>query len=895
MDSNVGSVERFRPPIVTAHEIVRLRLLDRLTAPNALGAAQCTLVSGPAGFGKTTLLAQAYRQVIARGDAAIWLDCTKQDADPSHFLDSLYGAAAGAGLDVADPTYTTGDLARRMVALGPLAHLFLDDFERLIGSPAEQLVERLLLLLPESTHVVLGSRQRPHAWYLERELQGLASTIDPGELRLTNAELTALLGERFTSDEVTKIERLTEGWPVAVQMTRLRAGVATPTPDIVERLVRDGLGLFNYLAERVLESLTSDERAFLRDTAILSFISPRSVNALMGRDDGFALISGVLRLQPIVTVTSDPELTIRLHPMFRQHMRNELAMLGHGHEDELQRRAARLFAARGRTLDAMQFALQADDLPLAVRLFDEAGGEVLIFTLGPRKVQALLAILPATARALSVRLRLAELVMAAVEGRASVVEELEAQFAPALAESGIGDRPAGIAPGLWPHWRAFALGLAHISKELLTDLYGGCDPGTLVRCLATERLVRARFATAEAYLGFVLALEVLLNSRYGSVGDAAHQLTEYASLCERNHFAPNLPSINPQRGLLAFLAGNFEEAIGYLARPPDKQVDRFAEPEVLLAQMSKALLALMHYERDDVDAARALIDDLVVHPNQTLPEIFALAQRVRVLCLEVGGDPGAADVVLRNELKEARHRDSKRLVWYLRTLDWEIRVRRGESGGAHSTDRAELLSLWEAELVSSEPSWLILEQGARAAVLGLVADGEVAHADDLASRFGAVATARGHRYFGAIGRLLMARTADAAGAADRARRHLATALEVSAPNRLVRPYLDLVPQLAVHLVHLSTERSAPGTGQHIRDLLRRMEATAVPKASLWNVLSERERDILTALASHSTTKAIARTLGLSPETVKHHLKRIFGKLGVHSREQALQRVAALDD
>ena len=886
------ALERFRPPIVTAHELVRLRLLDRLTAPNALGAAQCTLVAGPAGFGKTTLLAQGYRQVVARGDLAIWLDCTAQDTDPNHFLDSLYSAAAGVGLDVADPNYTTGDFARRLAAFGSRVHLFFDEFERLVGSAAEQLIERLLILLPATAHLVLGSRQRPHAWFLERELQGLASAIDPGELRLTAGELAALLGERFATDEVARIAQLTEGWPVAVQMTRLRAGFATPTPDLIERLARDGLGLFSYLAERILESLTADERAFLRDTSILPFLSPRSVNALMGRDDGFSLISGVLRLQPIVTVTSDPELTIRLHPLFRQHMRNELAMRGRSREDELNRRAAHFFADRGRTPDAAHYALQADDLALAVRLFDAAGGEVLIFTLGPRKVQALLALFPPAARALSIRWRLAELVMAAVEGRCTVVAELAAQFEPAIAA---GDLPTGIAAERWPHWREFACGLVRMSRDLLLDLYGGSAEGTLLQCLATERLVRHRFATEEAYLGFVLALEVLLTARLGGVADASQKLAEYAALCERNHFAPNLPSIGPQCGLLAFLGGDFDRAIGFLARPTDQQVDRFAEPEVLLVQMSRALLAVMHYERDEIDTARALAEDLVVDAHQTLPEIYALTQRMRILCLEAVGDRGGADVILRHELKEATQRDSQRLVWYLRMLETELRWRRGVVAPADRLEADELLAPWESELQRAEPSWLMLEQGARGALGHLLAAGDLARAQDLATRFAATATAQGRRHFAALAQILLAAVADAAGDVPRAREHLAAALAMTAPNRVARPYLDLAPRLATHLVSLLSERGAARTAPHIRDLLRRLEGTAAPASPLWNTLSERERDILSALAAHTTTKAIARTLGLSPETVKHHLKRIFAKLGVHSREEALRRVVSLGD
>src|ERR1044072_8237921 len=100
-----GPVERFRPPVVTAHEVVRL--LARLTTPfNDADAARITLVRGPAGFGKTTLLAQAYRQVVARGQKAVWLDCSELDADPGHFLDSLYAGGVSIGMGGSAPQLT---------------------------------------------------------------------------------------------------------------------------------------------------------------------------------------------------------------------------------------------------------------------------------------------------------------------------------------------------------------------------------------------------------------------------------------------------------------------------------------------------------------------------------------------------------------------------------------------------------------------------------------------------------------------------------------------------------------------------------------------------------------------------------------------------------------------
>src|SRR5262249_4643880 len=120
------AVGRFRPAVLTPHELVRSRLLSRVTLENALGAPHCTLIAGPAGFGKTTLLAQAYRQLRAQGDSTIWLECNEHDAEPSHFLHSLYAAGSAAGIDTTDPEFNTSDFGHRAAQLGANVCLCVD-------------------------------------------------------------------------------------------------------------------------------------------------------------------------------------------------------------------------------------------------------------------------------------------------------------------------------------------------------------------------------------------------------------------------------------------------------------------------------------------------------------------------------------------------------------------------------------------------------------------------------------------------------------------------------------------------------------------------------------------------------------------------------------------------
>jgi DNA-binding CsgD family transcriptional regulator len=88
-------------------------------------------------------------------------------------------------------------------------------------------------------------------------------------------------------------------------------------------------------------------------------------------------------------------------------------------------------------------------------------------------------------------------------------------------------------------------------------------------------------------------------------------------------------------------------------------------------------------------------------------------------------------------------------------------------------------------------------------------------------------------------------------------------------------------------------RSDSGIAQHAGRVLQLLGDPAGDESDVWQSLSQRERDILLALAGSATTKSAARALGLSPETVKHHLKSIYAKLGVHTREEALGRLARI--
>jgi LuxR family maltose regulon positive regulatory protein len=369
--------------------IPRHRLLSILY--NALISHTLTLLSAPAGYGKTTLLA-ALPHTFPELRLA-WLSLDEDDNDPARFLSAVIaalqqvnpacGATARALLDsltnpAAEMRRVIDALINDVIENQPEAYLVLDDLH-LIGAPAVYaMLNYLLGRLPPSMHLAVAARHDPPLSLARLRACGQMAELRLPDLRFNLEEASLFLNQKLhldlSQDDLAALQSRAEGWAAGL---RLLGGsldrIQTPggRSAFIQHLVHSDRYVFDFLAEEVLKGQKPDIRAFLLETSILSELTPSLCQAVTGRDDVGTLLEDLYRrnLFLVEVPTLQPEAhgaasAFRYHTLFAEFLRGRLAQEMPGRSAELHRRAAQAYAGTAPTRAVAHF--------LAAKMWDDA-------------------------------------------------------------------------------------------------------------------------------------------------------------------------------------------------------------------------------------------------------------------------------------------------------------------------------------------------------------------------------------------------------------------------------------------------------------------------------------------------------------------------------------------
>ncbi|TDM08003.1 MAG: hypothetical protein C4K60_00300 [Ideonella sp. MAG2] len=864
---------RFEPIVSIDEALARPRVLALLRSAAPVGA-RLTLLTAPAGFGKTTALAQLAAAARQEGQQVAWLNCDDRDKNLQLFTENLQAALARCALVLESP----GGLG--LAGLQTPLLICVDGYEQASSEAVDEFIEALAWAAPPLAHVVLTSRSGPRPHLTRLQLAGKVRLLDAELLRFTPEESAHLLAQALPASAAAQVTAYAQGWPFALQLVRLRASSGAMSADwaLDPRSNMPRRQIFDYLAAEVLTSLPQELLDFLREVAVLDSIDVASANALRGREDSLSFIRQLARIRPIAVVDEAPWVA-RLHPLLRDYLM-ELAELSKpgclAHQHQL---AARYWGQHGRLHEAVSHAVAGGHLALGADLVEQAGGFALLANEGAVRSRLILQQLPEALIRQRPRLRLLQLMQQVLESDSistgPAFERLEQEIL--QADSGPDDRAR------FDLDFVRCLMLVQASEHQLEfSPWSALDHA--------RQLGRAHAAQDQRPLACALSVEIYFLHRYGPAERCERRVQEIESLFAGGAYTHNSPWIWTYRARNAMARGALQQAESILHEQLERDANFLNFRQGSLQRLVSSLLGRIAYERAELDAA--LEHFLAVAPDALNQQLEALhSSHIDAARCEFA--LGACHRAIEM-LQSSRHFAFEEGLVHLEILAGACQVellnRLGEvERAAQLAQSIKLATLWDQALTPFALPWVVVEALARARYWDLLHSPDAALAATLATQFLGLSHTVGQPLSVLSAHLMAALALSQQGQMATARSHLQQAAQIGAATGAVQRCLDGGSGMMALLREANFGEPTP-EGAWAALVLQAWMAAFHTRAERTEakLLTPRELDVLCELAKDHSTKLMAKNLQLSPETVKHHLKSIFSKLMVKTREDAIR-------
>jgi len=881
--------------------VLRPRLLERLDEGME---QQVVLVCTPAGFGKTSLLADWAR----RGQRPVaWLSLDEADNDPTRFWRHIIAALDQVRPGVAErvapllgppapPSFEglVTALINQLAAQPDEVVVVLDDYHLVEAPPVHTWLAFLVEHLPPAAHLVVASRTDPPLPLARLRASGQLAELRAADLRFPPHEAAELLrgaaGPDLSLPEpaVAALAARTEGWAAGLQLAALALRGRVDVDRFVAAFSGSHHFILDYLTEEVLDRQPEQVRAFLLETSILDRLCGPLCDAVTGRGDSQQLLEQLERANLFLVPLDEQRGWWRYHQLFADLLRARLLRQRPEQVPELHRAAAAWSEAHGLADDAIRHAVAAEDTGWAARLLERHFDALLQRAEGvtvDRWVEAL----PTKLVRSRPRLLLAQAVWALLVGRVDEAEPLLDQAEAALATAG--DEPYEPSLG-----EAVSL-VANLPASIAlarADLAG--RRGDAERIDAFGRQALAHLTEHDWALHFLVDWYLAVAAwQRGQLAQAEQALV--GVVAEQRAAAKGFLAVRP-----AYDLGQVQRARGHLGaalRTYQQALAAVSEAGRPLSPAGMAHIgtAEVLYERGELEAALDHATQGVELCRQLaypLPLLAGLATLAWIRHIE-GDRAGALEAIAEAEQIEP----SPRVVDLLNPVP-AVRARlslaHGEVAEAARWVKDRGLSVDDEPTYPREREYLVLARL-------LSATGAPDRALPLLERLHALAVAQSRTGSVIEVRALQALTLSASGDQAGALAALGEALALAAPEGYLRVFVDEGTPMGALLGRLLTggqARIGAAGGVPPDYLVRLVEAfeqagqvgTARPRRGgvlpgLVVPLTTRELEVLQLLAAGKSNPAIAQELVITLDTVKRHVTHILDKLGAANRTQAV--------
>jgi LuxR family maltose regulon positive regulatory protein len=856
-----------------------------------------TVLSAPAGFGKTTLLTEWLATLPAGGPAIAWLSLDDRDNDPALFwtyvITAMQTAMDGVGAAAlqllasssAPPEAALPALLNDLNGLSKDLLLVLDDYHLIEAPEVREAMAFLVEHQPPQLHLVLATRADPPLPLARMRARGQLLEVRASDLRFTAEESAAYLngpmGLGLSEGDVTALDGRTEGWIAALQLAALSLQGRDDASAFIAGFAGDDRYVVDYLAEEVLDHQPADVRDFLLKTSVLERLCGPLCDAVTGREGGKATLVALERANLFLVPLDDRRQWYRYHHLFADVLQAHLLDEEPDAVAELHRRAATWFGANGETSQAVSHAMAGGDFDRAAELM-----ELAMPLMRRERREAELARWIRSLPEAVVRVR-PVLGVAFVGALAQALDF--ASVTERLSEVELSLRPEG---GAWPEQPPPGLivvdqagyrslpGHIEMYKAALSlvqgDLAGAVSHARAALSLATPEDDLTR-AAAGALAGLASWSTGDLAGAHAAYTQSVAGLTKLGMIPDVLGCCVTLGDLRRTQGRLDDAMRTYQSALDLAARQPG------AEPLRGTADMQVGLAGVL-LERDDLAGAAELLA-----ASRRLGEHNGLPQnpyRWRVALARLREAEGDLDSALEllDEAERVYAGDFSPNVRPVPAVRASLRIRRGELTQADAWAREQRLA------ADDDLSYLREYEHITLARL-LLAQQSPDEAVPLLERLQAAAEdgERGASVIEVLVLLALARQSQrelpaALGALDRA-------VALAQPEGFVRLFADEGPPMAALLKGLTRQASAH---DYARRLLGAMTNDKPrDQQGLVEPLSDRELDVLRLLATDLDGPDIARQLFVSLNTMRTHTKNIYAKLGVTSRRAAVSQAQAL--
>ncbi|WP_420644563.1 LuxR C-terminal-related transcriptional regulator [Candidatus Leptofilum sp.] len=894
--------------------IPRLHLIEQL---NDGLARKLIVVSAPAGFGKTTLIAE-WGGVLVASQASrsashepklAWLSLDQRDNDLGRFLAYFVAALQTIkpvlGIDALRmvetvPLQATSvesvlvSLVNEIAAETAVFALVLDDYHLIDNPEVHDAIAFLIEHLPPpptGMTLIIASRTDPPLplprWRVRGELVELRSA----DLAFSVAETAVFLhnatGLPLSEIEVSSLTNRTEGWIAGLQMAAL--SMQKRAPETVPEFIRSFTGshhyILDYLTEEVLRQQPEQIRTFLLRTSILERLNASLCNAVTGENNGRTILAQLEQANLFLIPLDDERRWYRYHHLFADLLRSRLTQTQSAQIPILHRRASEWYESQEQIVEAVGYALEAGDVDRIEYLV--AGNILSIMYHGDLAIMTRwLEALPNEIMRSRPRLCVAYAWVLAFAGQFDDIEPVLQNVEHVLASPSESDHTA------WePSFLRHTEGQIKAVRAYVTAFTGSMSCASKLARQALEDLPKTDLAMrgcAALILGCALRHQ----------GDFSEAEKIFAEAVAISRMAGNIHfkvDVLWEQAVLQLAQGQLRKAMA-TCEEALQIADWHTKESGQQLQVTGYIYTLMSYvlrEWNELETALHYAQE-GIERCQRWGQADALVQGYFYLA-DVLYAVGRMDEAL-NALQKVRHVANSLGRWYSVTFgerEARIRLAKGDMTAATRWVEESGLDTYAEPSIGYRNSYLALAEI-------LMVQGRLGDAWNLLERLLPIVEAAGAMGAVLAVLILQALLLQMQGRSDQALALLEHALLLAEPEGYVRVFIgkgtpmgNLLRQAVARSIavgfasRLLAELGANVTGDPVTQF------KAAAHEALVEPLSQRELEVLHLLAAGLPNKGIAKTLVIAVSTVKKHLKNIYQKLNVHSRTEAIARAREL--